>query len=63
MANLSPSDEKPVCDVCGAFEAREFGGRHLCDDCYAGAGSCCPGWGDAEDEKACGGAGPDKQGA
>ncbi len=38
-------DENAVCDACGRFGAFHFGERTLCQDCYAGAGSCCPEFG------------------
>jgi hypothetical protein len=34
-------DENAVCDACGRFGAYQFGDRLLCEDCYAGCGSCC----------------------
>jgi hypothetical protein len=32
-----------VCEVCGNFEALEFGDRRICADCYQNSGSCCAG--------------------
>lgn len=34
-------DENIVCDVCGRFGAFDFGGEHLCADCYEARASCC----------------------
>ncbi|MGH8021824.1 MAG: hypothetical protein ACREIA_26785 [Opitutaceae bacterium] len=33
------------CDECGRFGAYRFADRALCDECYAGRGSCCPEFG------------------
>jgi hypothetical protein len=38
-------NENVACDVCGRFGAYHFGERLLCQECYAGSGSCCPEFG------------------
>lgn len=40
---LEKADEAHTCELCGRFDAMEFGERWLCPDCYAGCGSCCAG--------------------
>jgi hypothetical protein len=53
--NLKPMDRTEniaaplTCDRCGAHEAHEVAGQKLCENCYVGAGSCCPGWGEDEE--------------
>ena len=37
--------EDAACDACGRFGAFHIGDRTLCEDCYAGCGSCCPEFG------------------
>jgi hypothetical protein len=41
--NSNRVNESIVCDVCGKFDAVEFGDRKICPDCYEGCGSCCSG--------------------
>jgi hypothetical protein len=42
-SSQKPPVESHSCDICGTFDAQEFGDRWLCLDCYAGCGSCCSG--------------------
>jgi hypothetical protein len=41
MEEQSPTQQPPVCDQCGCFEAVQMGDRWLCVDCYSVAGACC----------------------
>lgn len=38
-------DEDAVCQRCGKFGAYPLGESTLCEECYAGSGSCCPEFG------------------
>ncbi len=40
-ADRARLDENATCDACGRFGAFDFGGSHLCEDCYETRGSCC----------------------
>jgi hypothetical protein len=52
----SDADPKPqfqedaVCEVCGKYGAYIFAGKALCADCYEAGGSCCPGFGPAQEK-------------
>ena len=37
-----PKDDSATCDRCGRFGALEVNDLHLCEDCFALSGSCCP---------------------
>ena len=37
-----PKDDSVTCDRCGRFGALEVNEQHLCEDCFALCGSCCP---------------------
>ena len=39
----SLADESAVCEVCGKFDAHQFGEQFFCVDCAQAAGSCCAG--------------------
>ena len=38
-------DPDSPCEKCGRFGAYRFSGHTLCEECYEGAGSCCPEFG------------------
>ncbi len=40
--------EEKACEQCGRYGAFEFSGTALCEDCYQGCGSCCPGFDDKD---------------
>ena len=37
--------EADICEHCGRFGAIAIGDHQVCEDCYEGAGSCCPEFG------------------
>jgi hypothetical protein len=37
--------DEPRCARCGGFATIDLGDRHLCEDCWSCAGSCCPEFG------------------